>query len=516
MIAEHEKGPLLLQLLADRDLARWSSTASLSPFLLLVATVLFTPYLRDHRVLAASFVTYFGLLGLARRWWAGAFDWQYAGRPRRWRRGFAAGTVASALGWSAFVTVTILLYGERWTTWFVLLLTAGIAAGATVSLSPNLGLLRAYLLLMLFPPGLTCAWHGTPEGHAFAVVIVLFLIFMTHQSRNLSQRFWQAMVDRSMVHEQSEELQRRSEYLNALIENSPLAIVALDVAGHICLCNPAFERLFQFTSREVLGKNLDGLLASAETGHEPADLTSRTLAGETIHSTARRRRKDGTHVDVEIHAVPLMISGQRVGLYALYEDITDRKRAEAELAAAREALREQALRDPLTGVWNRRGIFDLLEKEMSRVRRTGSSLAVFLLDLDHFKKINDTYGHVAGDQVLAHTAKRLQNLLRGSDALGRYGGEEFLVLAPDCDADGAIRMAERICQSVATRPVPIPACEIQVTTSVGCALATGSMEAADLVHSADCALYRAKSSGRNRFEIAAPLSAANPVPASSG
>jgi len=500
--------PLHIQ--ADRDLARRSISGSLLPFFLFVTLGVFTPYFRDYSVLATTFATSLALLGVVRRNWALAFEQQSMNRPARWRFWFGAGALASAVCWSAFATTTIVLYGSQWTTWFVLLLTAGICAGATSSFAPRAALLDPYLLLLLFPTGFASAVQGTDEGRAFAVAILLFLVFLERQGKTLSKQYWKALADSDMVSQQRLELLRRSEFLNALIENSPLAIVALSESCSVQLCNPAFERMFQFSQAELIGKDLDELFASTGKGAEAAELTARVRAGETIHSTGKRRKKDGSYLEVQIHAVPLVLAGQRIGLYAMYEDITERKRAEAEVLATREILRDLALRDPLTGVWNRRGILDILDKEMSRVRRTNSALTVLMVDLDHFKEINDTFGHRAGDEVLMEAAKRWSATLRGSDSLGRYGGEEFLVLAPECDTVGATHMAQRICHAISAFAVRTTACEISVTASVGVAVVAMPQSASELLHLADGALYHAKASGRNCFEVVAQTAEARP------
>jgi len=494
-----------LDIHADRDLARRSLSASLAPFLLFLTLGLFTPYFKDHAATATAYATCLAVLGIARRNWSLVFERQYAAKPERWRFWFATGVLASATCWSSLAIMTIVLYGGQWTTWFVLLLTAGISAGVTVSLSPRKALLDMYLLLLLFPAGFVSALQVNEEGRAFAVAILLFLAFLERQGKSLSKQYWKSITDHVQLEQQGLELRNRSAFLNALIENSPLAIVALDENTRVQLSNPAFEKMFQFDQAEALGRNLDTLFAATSPGSEALALTHRVRSGETIHCTGQRRKKDGSYLNVEIHAVPLAIAGERIGVLAIYEDITERKKAEEEVQIAREVLRDQALRDPLTGVWNRRGILDILEKEMSRVRRTNLSLTVLLLDLDHFKTINDSFGHRTGDEVLIEAAKRWSAALRGCDSLGRYGGEEFLVLAPDCDARGAAHLAQRICTALAA-PIRTTACEISVTTSAGVAVVGMPQSSAELLHLADGALYRAKSLGRNRFELVSQTS----------
>jgi two-component system, cell cycle response regulator len=173
---------------------------------------------------------------------------------------------------------------------------------------------------------------------------------------------------------------------------------------------------------------------------------------------------------------------------------------QSELVQAREALREQAMKDALTGLWNRRSVLEFLEKEQVRARRERSSVALVLLDLDHFKLVNDVHGHLAGDEVLRESARRLSSSVRPYDGVGRYGGEEFLVVLPGCDEDCLRARAEAIRMAFAGGPVYLPNMTLTVTASLGATVFAHdhSTDARDLIRIADEALYRAKSAGRNR------------------
>ncbi len=173
-----------------------------------------------------------------------------------------------------------------------------------------------------------------------------------------------------------------------------------------------------------------------------------------------------------------------------------------QLIAARESMREQATRDPLTGVWNRREALDVLQREFHRARRLHAPLVVVMLDLDHFKRINDTRGHQAGDAVLTEVARRLLTVMRPYDSLGRYGGEEFMVIAPGCDAQSGLELAERLRESVAAAPVSLLCDSLAVTLSLGVASLADDADPESLIHRADQALYSAKNAGRNRYALA--------------
>ncbi len=173
------------------------------------------------------------------------------------------------------------------------------------------------------------------------------------------------------------------------------------------------------------------------------------------------------------------------------------------LIRVQEALRIEAAHDRLTGLWNRGAVLDLLEREMRRSVRTGSPMGVLMVDLDFFKKINDSHGHVAGDAVLREVATRLSGAVRSYDAVGRYGGEEFLVVLTDCGLADIPFAGERVRRSVAEGLVDAGSVQLPVTVSVGAACTQGAstpMKPEQLVRAADSALYSAKAKGRNCVE----------------
>ncbi len=175
------------------------------------------------------------------------------------------------------------------------------------------------------------------------------------------------------------------------------------------------------------------------------------------------------------------------------------------LIAAREEMRFQATHDLLTGIDNRSVAIDAMDRESSRQVREGGSFGVVLLDLDHFKNVNDALGHLAGDAVLKEAARRMTLAVRPYDTVGRYGGEEFLVVVPSSDAAGTMALAERIREAIQSAPVTTEAGDVHVTASCGVAASTASnrLDPHTLLHLADEALYRAKELGRNRSEPAA-------------
>jgi two-component system cell cycle response regulator len=188
----------------------------------------------------------------------------------------------------------------------------------------------------------------------------------------------------------------------------------------------------------------------------------------------------------------------RTGLRIL--DLEDR------LVEAREEMRFQATHDGLTALWNRGVIMDLLGRELARSRRENVSTAILMCDLDHFKSVNDTYGHLAGDDVLKETAKRLLSSVRSYDFVGRYGGEEFLVVLNNCNPAFGLARAEEIRKAISQKPIPSSSGPVPVTMSLGLLLSQewSDRPVEELLQEADAALYAAKAAGRNCVRVASP------------
>jgi len=176
---------------------------------------------------------------------------------------------------------------------------------------------------------------------------------------------------------------------------------------------------------------------------------------------------------------------------------------QAELLSAREALREQATRDSLTHIWNRSSILEMLSRELARAERERTPVGVVIVDLDHFKNVNDSHGHLAGDAVLCEAARRMQGAIRHYDSIGRYGGEEFLILLPGCDEQSSFTQAERLRRQIENAEMSLNETCLRLTASFGvtCAMPGDPWTPEGLIRKADEALYLAKKLGRNRAEF---------------
>jgi diguanylate cyclase (GGDEF)-like protein/PAS domain S-box-containing protein len=534
------------------------------------------------------------------------------------------------------------------------------------------GIKRAVVAILMLDFGIVAALHFYPAVPNVLAKVGLLMLVVSATGLIVGS----AVSERQHI---GRELQQRTIYLDSLTENSPFGIVVLNPAGRVDLCNRAFEQLFGYERKEIVGKKLDSLIS----GHQPEDLlelSPRVYAGQSVQGSTRRARNDGNFVDVEVHAVPLVIDGQVRGAYALYNDITDAIRAAQEreeqgntlkrsltelqsrtnemtllielsdmlqccasleeaysviaqfgkklfsaessgslsvfkssrnilessgawganqtllapfspdscwalrrgkphwstgssadlvcnhlknyldakdglcvpmvaqgetigvlqlqidaleskfsneniqvvlqrvassaagqiaLSIAslklREALKDQSIRDPLTGLYNRRFMQESLDRELLRARRTNRPFTVMFIDIDHFKRFNDSFGHDAGDLVLQVFAKTLVNHFRGGDIICRYGGEEFALVLPDSSLKDAERRANDLRAEVKKLSINHRNTILDpITFSVGlAAFPEHGSTAEELFRIADKCLYDSKTQGRDR--ITAPV-----------
>jgi diguanylate cyclase (GGDEF)-like protein/PAS domain S-box-containing protein len=298
----------------------------------------------------------------------------------------------------------------------------------------------------------------------------------------------------------------------AILDSTNYTMIATTLEGVIREFNAAAERMLGYSAGEVVGKVNPGIF------HDPAEIVARAEAlsaelGETIVpgadvfvGKARRGlsdenewtyiRKDGSRLPVRLSMTALRDgAGQVSGFLGIASDITEQKHAREELWRATHALKELAHRDPLTSLLNRRGGSEVITRELERARRKATPIAVLLIDVDHFKQVNDSFGHQMGDLVLQAVARTVTGALRPYDIVVRWGGEEILVMAPDADAAGAAVIAERLRAAVeALRIATLPA----VTISIG--MAEVNLDEHDIAASvsrADIKMYEAKRAGRN-------------------
>lgn len=285
--------------------------------------------------------------------------------------------------------------------------------------------------------------------------------------------------EKDRLHRASRENRRRFE---ALFENSADGIVVADAAGRIEAANPAARQMLDVGTAELEGRSLEELFGDDDgfLPLSPEELADR--GGLTLETTCRT--PSGAEFPVELTLSAYEIEGRRY-VQVLVRDISTRK-------ALMDRLEHRATHDPLTDLPNRQYVFDELKRTLAMMRRDEARPAVLFLDLDRFKEVNDSHGHAAGDELLVTVAERLRQTVRGSELIGHFGGDEFVLVVPWCESEDEVeRIGRRVADALA-EPYEIGDGEIRLTASVGGALADPGDSADELVRQADQAMYRAK------------------------
>jgi diguanylate cyclase (GGDEF)-like protein/PAS domain S-box-containing protein len=285
-------------------------------------------------------------------------------------------------------------------------------------------------------------------------------------------------------------LREMADYARRLIEASIDPFITIDTGGIITDANAAAEHVTGLARRVLIGSAFIDHFA-----HDEAVATSVKAAlaeGEARDLPLMMRHVDGSTTDLLFNiSVYRTRSGEVAGILAAGRDVTRQKEIERELARL-------ATTDTLTGVANRRHFMDLAEREVMRTQRYHHPMALLSVDVDHFKMVNDTYGHAVGDEALRRLVDMCQGVLRETDTLGRIGGEEFMILLPETDLKDTLAIAERLRQAVEGEPVTHSGHVFRMTVSIGAARLMPGESLARLLFRADVALYQAKRTGRNR------------------
>lgn len=347
------------------------------------------------------------------------------------------------------------------------------------------------------------------------LVLATMVAFVWMVARNV-QRIHEAEVQR----EAAEARRRESESLYRLItENSSDVVSLMDTDGRITYISPSCERVLGFLPDEML-RMAPFAIVHPDDADRLRRHFNRLVCGEPVTSIeCRVLHKTGRHLWLEMHwrgitnelgvVQQLQVSSRdvtekRENVLRLEETQRELQAHKRELEQKARQLRALADTDVLTGLKNRRAFEDRLEEELARSRRHGHPLSLVLLDIDHFKSYNDTFGHPKGDEVLRQVGRLLSRMMRDTDFAARYGGEEFAILLSQTDRDGAEQVAERLRKGIEEAAWE----ERPITASLGVAsLDVGTDTIGELIEQADRALYRSKEAGRNRVSVANPVAA---------
>jgi diguanylate cyclase (GGDEF)-like protein/PAS domain S-box-containing protein len=306
-----------------------------------------------------------------------------------------------------------------------------------------------------------------------------------------------------------DELQQAEQRYRQLAENS-LTGIFIHQDQLVVYVNARLAEMGGYTQEEMVGQIFWEFIHPEDWDMiERMDESRQKNPSLQTHYEFRFVCKDGTFKWVEA-LIGTVTYGDRKAAMGNIADITERKHAEIErealileLQRARDALHWRANHDSLTGLLNRSAMIERLQQEMARSNRDGRPLSVLMLDIDHFKQINDTHGHLVGDEVLCGVATRIREAMRPYDLVARFGGEELLVVVPGCDSAHARSIAERIRLTICAKPFQTTKGSIRVTISIGVASTetSGPQDLNGLISRADNALYEAKESGRNCVRV---------------
>ncbi|MBJ6984235.1 sensor domain-containing diguanylate cyclase [Luteimonas sp. MC1750] len=466
------------------------------------------------------------LSGLLAAWVAHAMNAQ------DYERAFAGWFAAHVVGMVIVATTTLVVHrrslrmavsGRR--GWDLALTTVLLAAvGTAVFLSPY------PMLFLTYPPLLLVAMRHRFVGVALGVIVLaLIAAVATHFGHGpladqqglgddgriaLLQIFLAggclmtfpvclAMAERKRMDERLAESERR---YRMLADHSHDLIARIRADGQRVYVSPSSFEMLGWTPDEMLGSRWN-LVHPDDRAPQQQAMAEVLATGRPRTDIYRLRHRDGHHVWVEVvsRCLPADEPGGQADVMLTARNITRRVAAEEALAESRRELERMTRTDPLTGLANRRQVDERLALALARLTRGGGPVALLYLDIDHFKRINDTLGHAAGDAVLQAFARRLLDSLRATDLAARLGGDEFVLLLEGVEPAAAERVARKVLEAMGA-PVDAAGTPVVVGTSIGIAWTDRPLAAADLAAQADAALYAAKKSGRGTWHLA-PLPA---------
>lgn len=421
-----------------------------------------------------------------------------------WGQRFLVGAIAGGMTWG-IAGVLLELYGSHEIHGFAGFILGGVTAGAISSNGARLSAYLGFMLPTLLPFMLMLFRYGDLEHSLMAMMTILFMVVLVvtalRHHRVVSDAIALRFVNTRTLHR----LKYANRQLHDITSQLAEGLFVVDSQGRMVFMNPEAERLFGWRRTELDGHDLHDLIQPQPDG-QPRDesqcgvLRALRQGVVTRRDDVQFRHKDGSCFPVAYTAAPMQLPDDRSAAVVAFQDISRRRTLEQRLA-------QLATHDDLTGLYNRRELERLLDEELERANRYQHPLSLFMLDVDLFKQVNDSYGHAVGDEVLRQLAQRINQAIRSADIATRYGGEEFVMILPETPLAEARQVAERLRALVADTPFALQdGRQLDIRVSIGVAgLPQDGSERSALLKSADTALYRAKQSGRNRVCLASPL-----------
>ena len=318
-------------------------------------------------------------------------------------------------------------------------------------------------------------------------VVALSSVFFTHEGVDA---YITVGIDLTTRTAMEAKLRESEENFRRLFENMSDVYYRTDKHGIVQMVGPGVRKVLGYEPEEIVGRLTENYYPAPE----DRDALKKALRekGEVTDFPGQMVRKDGCIIDISINTRALYdADGEFAGVEGIYRDITERKMLERELMRL-------ATTDSLTGIANRRAFLGYAQEVLSRCERYGGGLALLLLDMDHFKAINDRYGHAMGDEVLVRAVQAVQEELRETDLFGRLGGEEFCLALLEADKNDALGVAERICARIHALRFEHAGESFGVSVSIGTTAYRRGDRLEQIMERADRALYQAKAAGRNR------------------
>lgn len=454
------------------------------------------------RIPAAVWVTWLAallLLTAARAWLIRACLRRPAAdcEPRTWARRYLYGSFASGIVWGS-MGILLEFYGSEHEHGFTAYILGGMAAGAIATNGALPAAYLSFMLPMLLPLNVLLYLRGDSEHLMIAALISFFIIVLVITLGRHHQIVRDSIAFRFEKEKILEELGIAHRQLHDMTADLAEGLFVLNSQGQVTFMNPEAERLLGWRHEELDRKKMHDLVhlhGNGENMPESLCAVGKALRQRMVFREEDElfRRKDGTLFPVAYIASPMNLPNGEPAVVVSFQDITVRK-------AMEERLSQLATHDDLTGLYNRRELERLLDEELVRAARYQRPLSVCMLDVDHFKTVNDSHGHDVGDEVLRELGRRIRKAIRTTDIATRYGGEEFTVILPETPLAEARAAAERLREFIAASPFTIPGGpSLDIRVSIGVATTSGEgASGAGLLKAADSALYKAKRSGRNR------------------
>ena len=293
----------------------------------------------------------------------------------------------------------------------------------------------------------------------------------------------------------------KAKHLAQMVEQTHDGIISIDLKGYIQTYNRGAQQLFGYTAQEAIGSHIS-LIQCYDELIDFSEIIEDLKVNEKSSKDMRFRRKNGEFVDTNISTSILKnISNETIGIVGYIQDITQKKQIQERILRQKEELDYQAHHDYLTNLPNRILFHDRLEHSILKSKREGTRTALFFIDLDHFKEINDKYGHDIGDEVLKKVAFRISNVIRENDTLSRLGGDEFTIVMDGFKNISDIsNLAEKVISAL-EKPIVIGNEKYNISSSIGISIyPDDALSANNILKYADNAMYKAKAKGRNNFQ----------------